>query len=99
MSLWVARSGKHGEHEQRFLTDERIYLTWDRFRRDLSKMDGQPALIGAIQDVYPDSSVYKARNHAAQNPNDLWRHPKRRRATRSSDGSRRLEANPFSGDR
>ena len=73
MSLWVARSGKHGEHEQRFLTDERIYLTWEGFRRDLSKMDGQPALIGAIQEAYPDFSVYKARNHAAQ----MWTFAKR----------------------
>lgn len=28
MALWLVRSGRQGEHEQRFLEDGRIYLTW-----------------------------------------------------------------------
>jgi len=29
LSLWMARAGRSGEHEQRFFTDSKVYLTWD----------------------------------------------------------------------
>ncbi len=29
MALWLVRAGKYGEHEQKFLSSNRIYLTWE----------------------------------------------------------------------
>jgi restriction system protein len=29
MAIWLIRAGKYGEHEDRFLNDSRIYLTWN----------------------------------------------------------------------
>ena len=28
MAIWLIRAGKYGEHEDRFLNNNRIYLTW-----------------------------------------------------------------------
>ncbi|MGH7132805.1 MAG: restriction endonuclease [Phycisphaerales bacterium] len=28
MALWLVRAGRHGEHEEKFLEDNRVYLTW-----------------------------------------------------------------------
>ena len=68
MTLWVVRTGKHGEHEQRFLTDDRIYLTWDGFNHDLSKVSDPGALIPLLLEVYPDATSGRTKNHATQ----LW---------------------------
>ena len=35
MTLWLCRSGKHCEHESKFLNDEKIYLTWWGLNTDL----------------------------------------------------------------
>jgi restriction system protein len=37
MALWLVRTGRCGEHMQRFLDTNRIYATWDGLDRDLSK--------------------------------------------------------------
>ena len=29
MALWLVRGGKHGEFEEKFFEDKKIYLTWD----------------------------------------------------------------------
>jgi restriction system protein len=73
MALWGIRTGKHGEYEQRFLGDQRIYLTWNGFDRDLAKFAAQSALAEAIQQVYPDASPGRAKNNAAQ----MWAFAKR----------------------
>lgn len=73
MALWVVRTGKVGEHEQRFLADKRVYLTWWGFDRNLAKFAGQPELTQAINDVYPDTTPGRARNYAAQ----MWTFAKR----------------------
>jgi restriction system protein len=73
MALWVVRTGKHGEHEQRFFYDKRIYLTWTGFDRNLAKFDGQPDIVAAVEEVYPGISKAKARNNAAQ----MWTFAKR----------------------
>ena len=28
MSLWLVRGGSHGEHESKFIEDNRVFLTW-----------------------------------------------------------------------
>ena len=44
MSIWVIRGGKFGEYENRFLNEDKVYLTRDGFKTDLNKI--QATIIG-----------------------------------------------------
>ena len=66
MALWMIRAGKHGEHEARFLTENRVYLTWDTLKADLSKLADRNALIALLGEVYPGVSPAWMRNNAGQ---------------------------------
>lgn len=37
MALWLVRAEKHGQSEQRFLDENRIYITWHNLKGDLTK--------------------------------------------------------------
>lgn len=52
MALWISRAGRHGEYEQRFLDDNRIYLTWRKFKHDLNKVSTKTELRELLQEVY-----------------------------------------------
>ncbi|MAT73370.1 MAG: restriction endonuclease [Planctomycetaceae bacterium] len=68
MALWLCRAGKHGQFEQRFLSDKRIYLTWDGLNRNLGSIETKPALGEGLREVYPDAP--KAR--ISQNTGQIW---------------------------
>ena len=38
MAIWLTRAGSHGEYEQKFIQDNRVYLTWENLNVDLAKM-------------------------------------------------------------
>lgn len=29
MAIWLIRAGSHGEYEQKFIRENRVYVTWD----------------------------------------------------------------------
>ena len=29
MAIWLIRAGSHGEYEQKFIQEGRVYVTWD----------------------------------------------------------------------
>lgn len=66
MALWLDRTGKYGQYEQRFLDDSRLYLTWDGLNVDLSKLANRAELIDLLRERYPAFSPGKLRNHAGQ---------------------------------
>ena len=66
MALWLVRAGRHGEHEQRFLTEGRVYLTWDGLNRDLRKGRTKEELAGLLKEVYPNTAANRLRNHLGQ---------------------------------
>jgi restriction system protein len=68
MALWLVRAGKHGEHEDKFLAEGKVYICWDRLQHDLSKLPNPQALFAFLCKEYPDSKPNKNRNHASQ----LW---------------------------
>lgn len=57
MALWLVRAGKHGEHEQRFLDENRAYLTWDGLGGDLGKHETKPQLRDLLKKTYPAHSA------------------------------------------
>lgn len=76
MALWLVRTGKFGEHEQKFLADGRLYLTWGGLNTDLSKVTSKADMLDLIRTTYPNFSPGKTRNHAGQ----IWTFAKRMKA-------------------
>ncbi len=66
MALWLVRTGRHGEFEQRFLQDNRIYLTWGDLNHDLSKTANNKELWALLHKVYPDAPKGKLSNNTGQ---------------------------------
>ncbi len=70
MALWLARAGKHGEKEDKFLKDNRVYATWDDFNEDLEKIKTRQDLLNHIQAIerYKNEKLNTMKNWASQ----LW---------------------------
>lgn len=68
MTLWLCRSGKHCEHESKFLNDERIYLTWWGLKTDLSSVSDRQELVGVLEAYDPKAKMAKRR----QNSSQIW---------------------------
>lgn len=66
MSLWLVRAGSSGEYESKFLSEGRIYLTWDNLSQDLSNISDKRKLSDLLNKVYPDNKAAKIRNWASQ---------------------------------
>jgi restriction system protein len=66
MTLWLVRTGKYGEFEQRFLEDKRIYLSWGGFDTDLSKSGARAQLRSLIESRFPSYSKAKVSNGVGQ---------------------------------
>lgn len=68
MALWLVRAGKHGEHEQRFIDTERIYLTWEGGLQNFSLASAKsPEQIKEIvAQAYPGLSSRRLGNYSGQ---------------------------------
>jgi len=67
MALWLVRAGKYGEHEKRFFTDGRCYLTWDGTEEtDLSTVKGYEGVKELLAKLYPDEKPKTRINWASQ---------------------------------
>lgn len=68
MALWLNRSGRHCEHESKFLNDRCIYLTWGGLKHDLSVVSDRQAVITLLEKVYPQHKKLQR----AQNSGQIW---------------------------
>lgn len=68
MALWLNRSGRHCEHENKFLKDNRIYLTWSGLNYNLGKLNERKDLMAVLEKVYPNFKLYKR----IQNSGQIW---------------------------
>jgi restriction system protein len=66
MAIWLIRAGQRGEYEQQFLNEQKVYVTWDRLKTDLSKLDRREALIEKMTAINPDTKFNAIRNYASQ---------------------------------
>jgi restriction system protein len=57
MALWLTGAGRHGEYEQRLLTEGRIYLTWDGLNSDLRDQKSRDQLRDLLKKPYPNQSA------------------------------------------
>lgn len=66
MALWLVRAEKHGEFEEKFLSDKKIYLCWDHLCHDLSEIASQAKLRSLMEEIYPNNVAKKNINQGSQ---------------------------------
>lgn len=66
MSIWLFRAGKNGEYEEKFLTDNRIYLTWKKLKIDLKDYKDRVAHFQKLQELYPSEKINMLKNWESQ---------------------------------
>ena len=66
MAIWLVRSGDRGQFEEKFISEERIYVTWDQLNVDLESMMERDELIEKIGEIHPDSKRKSVLNWASQ---------------------------------
>lgn len=66
MAIWLIRAGSHGEFESKFVSESRVYVTWEGLNIDLSGLRERPELIKEMTDRYPDGKHKAILNWASQ---------------------------------
>lgn len=66
MSLWLFRAGRNGEYENKFISDNRVYLTWDDLDIDLSAIKSKAELYEVLLEKYDLEKEKTAINWASQ---------------------------------
>jgi restriction system protein len=66
MAIWLIRAGRHGEYEQKFMQENRVYVTWDDLNESLAKLKNRAELTALITKLYPDRKPNTVRNWTGQ---------------------------------
>ena len=66
MAIWLIRAGSHGEYEQKFLQESRVYVTWDNLDVNLGKLKERSELTEALNERYPDKQPKAIQNWVSQ---------------------------------
>ena len=66
MAIWLIRAGSHGEYEQKFIQENRVYVTWDGLDVDLAKLKQRADLTAAMTERYPDTKPKAIMNWVSQ---------------------------------
>lgn len=66
MAIWLIRAGSHGEYEQKFIQESRVYVTWDDLDLDLAKLSQRAELTAAVTQRYPDTKPKAIANWVSQ---------------------------------
>lgn len=66
MAIWLIRAGSHGEYEQKFIQENRVYVTWDNLDVNLAKLGERSALVAQMTKRYHDAKPKKIMNWASQ---------------------------------
>jgi len=66
MAIWLVRAGSHGEFEQKFLDDKRVYVTWDGLNTNIAKLADRDALFETMKSTYPGAKQNRLLNWVRQ---------------------------------
>ena len=66
MAIWLFRAGKSGEYENKFLSDGRIYLTWDDLNINLEEYADRQNLLDTLLERYDYAKRNTVRNWLGQ---------------------------------
>lgn len=68
MTVWLNRAGSHGEYEQKFIQENKIYATWEDLNQDLKALSKREEMIQLLTESSPDSKPKTIQNWTGQ----LW---------------------------
>lgn len=66
MPMWLCRAGRYGEHENKFLEENRVYCTWDNLPESIMQFRTKQELQQYFVENDPDVKVKTAMNWASQ---------------------------------
>ncbi len=66
MAIWLIRAGSHGEFEQKFISENRVYVTWDGLDADLGKMKSREALAEKMTAINAGAKPKSIQNWTSQ---------------------------------
>jgi restriction system protein len=67
MTLWLVRGGSHGEHESKFIDDNRVCLTWGEFAAsDLTHINNYDGIKLRVIEQFPNEAIRKLGNWSGQ---------------------------------
>jgi len=67
MALWLIRGGSHGEFEEKFFEEKKIYLTWDDLKdRDFRGAKDYNAIKEIVRGLLPDGPERRIGNFSGQ---------------------------------
>lgn len=66
MAVWLIRAGSHGEFENKFLQEKRVYVTWDYLSENLLELKDREALAKVMTSIFPDSKPKAILNWVSQ---------------------------------
>jgi restriction system protein len=66
MAIWLIRAGSHGEYEQKFIQENRVYVTWDGLDANLIKLAERAELVAAMTQRNPDTKPKAILNWVSQ---------------------------------
>jgi Uncharacterized conserved protein len=66
MAIWLIRAGSHGEFEQKFIQENRVYVTWDKLDVNLAKLAQRGDLTAAMNSRYADCKPKAIQNWVSQ---------------------------------
>lgn len=66
MAIWLVRAGSHGEYEQKFIQEQRLYVTWDGLDVDLGKLPSRDKLRELLSQRYENAKPKTVVNWVSQ---------------------------------
>ena len=66
MAVWLIRAGSHGEHEQKFIQENGVYVTWDGLNVELGHLNNRDDLFDEITQRYQDAKPKTVANWVSQ---------------------------------
>ncbi len=66
MAIWLIRAGRHGEYEQKFIQENRVYVTWDSLDVNVGSLAKRAELQAAMVQRYPDAKPKRILNWVSQ---------------------------------
>lgn len=66
MAIWLVRAGRSGEYENKFLNDNKIYLTWGELNHNLGSLKTKVDIHNELSVVYPEERTGTIRNWTGQ---------------------------------
>lgn len=66
MAIWLVRAGRHGEYEQKFIQENRVYVTWENLNLNLRQLGQRAELVERMKGIYPDAKHRTILNWSSQ---------------------------------